>query len=95
MSFNRVKQDVGNSFQPWKPGRNWDSERDNLRSTFGFSPAQNVPPPPTVDPNAALNASQTTADQLRARRGVLSTIFAGASNSSNGASVTGRTQLGT
>jgi hypothetical protein len=49
-------------------------------------------PPPVPNPNDAANAAQATADQLRARRGLLSTIYAGAGNTQP---VTGKTQLGT
>jgi hypothetical protein len=49
-------------------------------------------PPPTNNPNDALNAAQATADQLRTRRGLLSTIYAGATNTQP---TVGKTQLGT
>jgi hypothetical protein len=52
-----------------------------------------VPPTPGV-PNAndAANAAQQSTDALRARRGMLANIYAGAGNQ---APVTGKTALGT
>jgi hypothetical protein len=62
------------------------------RKWTGFSPAPNVTPPPTPNPNTAMNQAQSDADAMRARRGVLANIYAGASST---APVSGKTQLGT
>ena len=52
-----------------------------------------VPAPPgPPNPNDASQAAQATTDAMRARRGLLSNIYAGNSNT---APVTGKTQLGT
>lgn len=48
-------------------------------------------PPDVPNPNDALNASRTTTDAMRMRRGMLANIYAGAQNQQP---VTGKTQLG-
>ena len=49
-------------------------------------------PPAPPNPNDAANASQATTDAMRARRGILANIYAGAQNTPP---VTGKTTLGT
>lgn len=49
-------------------------------------------PPGPPNPNDAAQAAQQTTDQLRARRGLLSNIYAG---SQAGQASVGKTQLGT
>ena len=49
-------------------------------------------PPAVPNPNDAANAAQSTTDAMRMRRGLLSNIYAGATNSQP---VTGKTMLGT
>lgn len=48
--------------------------------------------PGVPNPNDAANAAQSQMDAMRMRRGLMSNIYAGASNT---APVTGKTQLGT
>jgi hypothetical protein len=57
-----------------------------------FKPKTPPPSPGVPNPNTAANAAQTTTDQMRARRGMLANIYAGASNT---APVSGKTALGT
>lgn len=59
-----------------------------------FKPKTPPPSPGVPDPNVAANAAQSTTDQMRMRRGLMSNLFAGASPSA-GAPVTGKTALGT
>ncbi len=72
--------------------RAFDSGMRRTRDVFGIGPPEDVHPPPVQNPNVAANAALQTADQMRARRGLLANIYAG---NSNQAPVSGKTQLGT
>jgi hypothetical protein len=56
-----------------------------------FKPKTPPPMPGVPNPNDAANAAQAQTDAMRARRGLLANIYAGASNT---APVTGKQQLG-
>jgi hypothetical protein len=64
----------------------------NVAENLFGGPRNPARPPSVPNQNDALNAAQAQTDALRARRGVLSNIFAGAQNSQP---AVGRTQLGT
>jgi hypothetical protein len=69
--------------------KHWGSETEHALDP-------RLPPPPTVpNPDAAMNAAQTTTDSLRMRRGLLGNIYAGALQGQSSQPVTGKTQLGT
>ena len=57
-----------------------------------FAPAKPPGPPGVPNPNDAANAAQGLTDQMRARRGMLANIYAGANP---GTPQTGKTALGT
>jgi hypothetical protein len=69
-------------------------EHDPLTRTLANAFASKKPPPPPGVPNIndAANAAQSDTDALRARRGLLANIYAGASNTQP---VTGKSALGT
>ena len=51
-------------------------------------------PPAPPNQNDALNSAQAESDALRARRGVLANMFAGAQTGGSSTPVVGKTQLG-
>ena len=57
-----------------------------------FKPKTPPPTPGVPNANDAANAAQATTDQMRARRGMLANIYAGASST---APVSGKSALGT
>lgn len=71
------------------------SRLDGGKLDLGYdllAPKSPPTPPGVPNPNDALNASQSTADALRMRRGLMANIYAGAGNAPP---VSGKTQLGT
>lgn len=64
----------------------------HVKSWYDPSHPNAPAPPQPPNQNDAMNQGQTVADQMRARRGVLANIYAGAANTQP---VTGKVQLGT
>lgn len=70
----------------------FDRELGHIKTWYNPSNTNPAPAPAPPNPNDAQNAARVTSDQMRARRGLLANVYAGASNTQP---TTGKVQLGT